>query len=319
MPLFARFMLSFLLLAVGCSDSKPPPLKIGINPWVGYDPLLLLNNYSITYPEIQIIELISNSESARALQNGLLDGAALTLDEALRLIDAGTAIKIVAVLDTSQGADAVLSRPEITSPAQLKGKRIAVEQTALGALMLHKLLKVGNLKPEDVKTIQFEAALHVEALKNGLTDAVISFEPMKSQLLKQGFHCVFDSSQIPGEIIDVLVVKASIEPERTTALLLHWAIGLQSLQRDYLAAAAILAPGTDLNQADYLQSLQGLHFVSLQESLGLMTGVKSPLSQNAEGLVATLTQLALLKQPPRWNEILDIAPVRLALQMESQP
>ena len=294
------------ILLVGCQDSQSPPLRVGINPWVGYDPLVLAREQALVdAKQLQIIELQSNTESTRALRNGLLDAAALTLDEALRLADAGVALKIVAVLDTSQGADAVMARSDIASPAELKGKRIALEKTALGALMLDRLLKAGGLSQDQVETLQVEAAMHSKALLNGSVDAVITFEPMKSHLLNLGFHSLFDSDQMPGEVVDVLVVQANIELQRTAYLLQAWEQGLRALQANPERAAALLAVGTELSREEYLDTLKGLYFLSLQESAGLLAGPQAPFIHNSVPLVDTLRKLGLLQKAPDWNALLD--------------
>jgi NitT/TauT family transport system substrate-binding protein len=309
-----RMLMIVLILLVGCQDSPPPPLRVGINPWVGYDPLVLAREQALVdAKQVQIIELHSNTESTRALRNGLLDAAALTLDEALRLADAGMALKIVAVLDASNGADAVLAGPDIASLADLKGKRIALEKTALGALMLDHLLKAAGLNHDQVETLQVEATMHADALTNGSADVVITFEPMKSRLLNLGFHSLLDSSQMPGEIVDFLVVQANIAPQRTAYLLQTWEQGLKALQANPERSAALLAVGTDLNREEYLDTLKGLYFVSLQDSARLLAGLPEPFIHDSMPLVDTLQQLGLLQKAPDWNALLDNRAALLAL------
>jgi len=315
MKITARHMLMIvLILLVGCQDSPPPPLRVGINPWVGYDPLVLAREQALVdAKQLQIIELHSNTESTRALRNGLLDAAALTLDEALRLADTGMALKIVAVLDASNGADAVLAGPDIASLTDLKGKRIALEKTALGALMLDRLLKAGGLNHDQVETLHVEAAIHADVLANGSADVVITFEPMKSRLLNLGFHSLLDSSQMPGEVVDVLVVQANIAPQRTAYLLQAWEHGLQALQANPERSAALLAVGTDLSREEYLDTLKGLYFVSLQDSARLLAGPQAAFIHNSVPLVDTLQQLGLLQKAPDWNALLDNRAALLAL------
>lgn len=315
MKITARHLLMFVWkLLVGCQEPQPPPLRVGINPWVGYDPLVLAREQAlVNAKQLQIIELQSNTESIRALRNGLLDAAALTLDEALRLADAGVAFKIVAVLDASNGADAVLAGPDIASLADLKGKRIALEKTALGALMLDHLLKAGGLSHDELETLHVEATMHAEVMTNCSADVVITFEPMKSHLLNLGFHSLFDSSQMPGEIVDVLVVQANIAPQRTAYLLQAWEQGLQALLANPERAAAMLAVGTDLSREEYLNTLQGLNFVSLQDSARLLAGPQVPFIDNSVPLAGTLQQLGLLQKAPDWNALLDNRAALLAL------
>lgn len=108
MKAWLALLLALLALA-GCSEPSALPLRVGLNPWVGYDPLVLARERRLLDPaQVRVVELLSNTETQRALRNGQIDGAAMTLDEALRLADEGVALKIVAVLDISSGAGAVL-------------------------------------------------------------------------------------------------------------------------------------------------------------------------------------------------------------------
>ncbi|MDO8958606.1 MAG: ABC transporter substrate-binding protein [Rhodocyclaceae bacterium] len=306
---FTLMLLLALLALVGCGEPPAPPLRVGTNPWVGYDPLVLARERRLLDPgQVQVVELVSNTETQRTLRNGLLDGAAMTLDEALRLADEGVALKIVAVLDISHGADAVLAGPGITTPAQLKGRRIAVEQTALGALVLDRLLQAGGLRPDEVSLIQAEAGLHEGMLASGRVDAVITFEPMKSRIVALGNRVIFDSRQMPGEIVDVLAVRAdawSTRRPQVLELLAGWERGRRALLADPSAAAALLAPGADLPPAQYLATLEGLKFQTLADSARWLGGQPAPLAQHAAMLARTLQHLGLIRHPPDWSVLLD--------------
>lgn len=307
-------------LLIACGDLQQPPVRVGINPWVGYDALVLARERGwVDAKSVQIVELMSNSESARALRNDLLDGAALTLDEALRLADAGVPVKIVAILDFSDGADAVVARAGIDAPADLAGKRIALEKTALGALLLDRVLASGGLRADQIKSFHVEASQHAEILMNGRADAVVTFEPMKSQLLEAGYHSLFDSSQVPGDVVDVLVVRADVPPERTADLLWAWECGRRALIRQPEFAANLLAAGTDLTAAQYLTTFKGLRLLSLAQSAAWLHGPNAPLLEHADGLVKTLLRLGLLQRAPDWQTLLsdDAGKMKLEKACES--
>lgn len=290
-------------------------MRVGVNPWVGYDPLVLARELALADAEnLQIVELMSNTESIRALRNGLLDAAALTLDEALRLADEGFPVKIVALLDYSNGADAVMVRSGISSLADLKGRRIALEKTAVGALMLYRLLQAAGLRYADVETVHIEAAEHTDALAGGRVDAVITFEPMKSRLAENGFRSLFDSSRMPGEIVDTLVVRAGTEPQRAFALLQAWQRGQRQLQAEPEKAAAILAPSVELSNQAYLATLQQVRFISLPESAAELDRSGKGLAHAAEALVKQLLGLGLLHRQPDWNALLDNSAAQWVLE-----
>lgn len=296
-----------LLFLVACGAPPQPPTRVTVNPWVGYDPLVLARERGLLDPDqIKVVELMSNSESLRAMRNGLTEAAALTLDEALRLADEGVPIRIAAILDVSHGADAVLASPDIMTPAQLKGRRIALEETALGALVLDRLLAAGGLTDRDVETQHSEAAMHEAVLKGGRTDAVITFEPMKSRLVAQGYRVVFDSRRMPGEIVDVLVVRTDLPAARTQALLAAWDAGRRALLADPLAAAAILAPGVGLSPKAYLATLDGLQLMSPADSAARLA--PAAMARDAGSLAAKLQALGLIRSAPDWSRLLAAPP-----------
>src|SRR5690606_25305126 len=94
----------------------------------------------------------------------------------------------------------------IASLAELKGRRIGVESTALGGFFLSRLLDEAQLRLEDVTIVSLPVHEHVEAFRDRRVDAVISFASQGPTLESHGARHLFDSRQLPGEIIDVLVV-----------------------------------------------------------------------------------------------------------------
>lgn len=306
-----RVLLAGLLTGwlAACQPVPGPPLKLGMNPWVGYDPLVLARDKGLLdTSQVKVVELSSSSETLRHFRNGLLDGAALTLDEALRLADEGADIRIVALLSSSAGADLVMARPDIAGPAQLRGRAIAVEQTTVGALMLRRLLQAGGLQPHEVQVRNLEASQHLEALRNGGVDAVVTFEPLAGAFRTEGLRTIFDSRQMPGDIVDVLVVHARVLAQRrgqVDAAVLGWRRGLHTLLREPEPSAQALAAGVDLTPDDYLTTLHGLRFYSDEESQALLSGRPRALGQQSEGLALTLKLMGLIREAPDWGRLLD--------------
>lgn len=310
-----RGLLAVLVLALAaCGESAKPPLTVGMNPWVGYDPLVLARDRGLTDPErLRVVELPSGAETLRHLRNDLLDAATLTLDEVLRLADSGVEVRIVAVLDASHGGDAVMVAPRIASVDQLKGEFIAVEDSAVGALLLQRLLMKAGLTRADVKVVNLEVTEHLGALQTGQVGAAVTYEPLAGAMAQAGYKRIFDSSQIPGEILDVLVVRKSVlqqRPADVDALLRAWYDGLHVFQLDTPGAAESLAQGTDLTPLAYQAVLGGLRFYSREASAIELSGNPPPLAAQAHNVVGALTDIGMLRQPPRWTELIDGAPMR---------
>jgi NitT/TauT family transport system substrate-binding protein len=306
MRIWLTLLLALLVLA-GCGEPPPAALRVGVSPWVGYDPLVLArDNRLLDAERVRVIELGSSTECARALSNGTLDAAALSLDEALRLADEGAALKIVAVLDVSRAAAAIVAGSGITSAAQLRGKRIALEQTALGTLVLDRLLQAGGLQTSDVTLIQVEVTHHEAVLTDGRADVVITFEPIRSRLLAHGHSEILPSR--PGQIDDVLVVSQRswlAQRAQLRELLAGWEGSRRVLADDPQSVAALLAPATDLTPAQYLSALTGVSLQSLADSVRWLEGEPAPLAEHAAPLVHSLLRLGLIRSSPNWPVLLD--------------
>lgn len=303
-----------VLVLAACGEAVVPPLTVGMNPWVGYDPLVLARDRGLTDPrQLRVVELASASETLLHLRNGLLDAATLTLDETLRLVDSGVAVRIVAVLDASTGGDAVIALPRITSPAMLKGEFVAVEDSAVGALLLQRMLQQAGLTRADVRVTNVEVARHLEALQSGQAAAAVSFEPLAGAIEAAGYRRIFDSNEIPGEILDVLVVRAEVlqqRPAAVDALLLGWYAGLHAFQLDRAGAAESLARGTELSPEAYMAVLGGLAFHSREASAHELQGDPPPLVEKARVVAEALLEIGLIQRPPRWDGLIDSAPMR---------
>lgn len=314
------FLLLMLVLLAACQPVQQAPLKVGMNAWVGHDPLALAREQGLLDAEqVKVIELSSGSETQRNFRNGLLDAAALTLDETLRLADEGVDVRIVAVLSASAGADLVLASPSVATPQDLRGKTIAVEGTTVGALMLQRLLQAGQLQPADVTVRNMEATQHLAALKAGRVDVAVSYEPLAGAMREAGFHPIFDSRSMPGDIMDVLVVRASVlasRPQQVAELVSGWQRGLLALQEQPEASARLLAPGVDLTGEDYLATLNGLQFFTIRQSVDLLSGRPKRLGQQAERLALTLQAMGLIRDTPDWGRLLvdDVGERLLPLQ-----
>lgn len=317
------WMAALLLALVACGQAPLPPLTLGMNAWVGYDPLVLARDRGqVDKRLVRVVELASGTEVQRALRNGLLDAAAITLDEAMRLAEAGLDLQVIALLDASHGADVVLARPAIADLSQLRGAAVAVEDSSVGALMLQRMLQKAGLARADIRPVNMDANHHLGALRSGQVDLAVSYAPLSAQLLAAGFRPVFTSREIPGEIVDVLVVRRELlatRPEAIDAMLRAWDQGLRALQADPAASVPALARGTELSPAAYAEVLQGLQFVPLQDSLQQLRGPTGTLQARARVVAAALREAGMLQREPALGGLIDTRPLERVLASEARP
>lgn len=296
MGFYVLLILVLCCFVVFASCMAPPPLfRVGSNTWLGYEPLYLardLGHYK--QAPIRFIEMPNSSEVLQAFRNGVLEAAALTLDEALSVLQDGYDLQIVLVMDFSQGGDVVMARPPINSPAALRGQRIGVEKTAVGAIMLDAVLHEADLSVSEVQLLPLPLDMHESAYVAGELDAVVTFEPVRSRLLAQGAEIIFDSRQVPGRIVDVLVVSREVlhnEHQKTLKQLLRgYFAALAYLQKQPEKAAKNMSKRLKLPPAQVLQSLQDIHQPSLAENHRLL-GEPPQLLDTAQTL-----QRLMLKQ-----------------------
>lgn len=281
----------------------PPdrPLRVGANFWIGYEPLRFLPHPE-GRPAPRIIELRSTSAVLEGLRSGTLDAAALTIDEAVRHSGPDLPLAIVLVLDRSDGADAVLARP---GAAPVPGARFGVETEGVGALVLSRFLATVGLVEADVRIVDMPASAHDVAFTSGTVDYLVTYEPHVSALEAAGATRIFDSRRLPGEVIDVLVVRRDVLATRRSdvdALLAGWPLGLDRMRRDLATGSAAVARRLDIAPGDLDRILRGIAFPDPQQIRRMLT------DGTLETTVADLAAWARSRGVPEAGRWLTVVP-----------
>jgi NitT/TauT family transport system substrate-binding protein len=282
-----------------CSLAEKP-LIIASHVWSGYELMFLARREGwLLANSVTLIETLSATDSIQALWNATVHGAALTLDEVLRVRAQGIPLTCVLVFDVSAGADMVLVKNETGSLAELAGKRIGFEKSALGSLMLYKLLHAARLEKSAIIPVEVNYDQHITAWNQGKIDAVITFEPVASQLLNQGAHKLFDSRKIPDTIFDVLAVKSDVMEKQGAHI--ENLIAAHFRARRYFYhnsqdAAYKMAIRMNLSASEVLNSFRGLNLPNEQTNEKYLTA-QSTLLMAAKNLSTLMVESGILKQP----------------------
>lgn len=272
-----------LLIQQACVEAPKEPIRIGLNVWPPNELLYLAQEKGYFKAEgaaIGLVDFSSYTGILRSYHQGNIDGFIATLNELLVAENFQDLPAMILVVDYSAGADAVVVRDGIRTLAGLRGKRIAYEESALGSYVLERALEIGGLRPGDVEAINRlpeEGEQDFRALK---VDAVITYEPGVSRLVRQhGGRVIFSSREIPGEIVDALVVRRSVletRPDEVRAMLRAWFRAQDFLRTSAAEAAAIMAQREHVTAEQFLESLQGIHVLDLKENLELMGTDRAP-------------------------------------------
>ncbi|GBO89822.1 ABC transporter substrate-binding protein [Marinobacter salsuginis] len=289
----------------GCSGSGP--LRFGIHPWVGYEPLYLADDFNWLPETIVLVPGTSAKDSMDGLLSGAIDGAALTLDETIRLSSRGLELLVVAVVDVSAGADVLMVRPSITDLAGLKKQRIAVELNGVSGIMLFKILEVAGLSPNDVIKVDLPVSEHAQAWSRGEVDACVCYEPTASMIENAGGVRLFDSSDIPETIFDVLVVTreaADRNPRAVRDLVSGHFRGLQHLVRSMHDSVYRIATRQGISPDEVRAALASVMLPDLAANQRYLR-VAGAIENMAESLSLLMLAEGMIDQKPGIQRLSD--------------
>ncbi|MEM8874400.1 MAG: hypothetical protein AAGD32_09080 [Planctomycetota bacterium] len=146
---------------------------------------------------------------------GQLDAVCITNIDVLGI---ALSVPSVAVLPTSTsvGADAVIVNESVSDIAALNLTDTYGLERSVSEYMFRRVLEVRGENPDDFSFKNRDPAIAAAALQSGDDEinAIAVWNPFVLQTLKNtpGTKRLFDSSEIPGEIIDMVVMsKASLE------------------------------------------------------------------------------------------------------------
>lgn len=293
----------------GCGWLSDKPVAIAAHVWVGYEPLFLARNEGwLDAQKVRLLETRNAGESLAALAEGRVDGAALTLDEMLTARETGLPLTAVLVFDISVGADMLVARADIQRLADLKGKRIALEQSSVAALLFTEILLAAGLTAKDVQRIPLSVDKHRSAWNAQQADAFITYEPVASQLLLDGAVKLFDSRKIPDAIVDVLAIRSDrLDPAHADAVRHLVAAHFQALDhltRNPQDAAYRMAGRLGLPAQDVLAAFKGLLLPDVAHNFRLLAGTQPTLRASARTLSDIMVKGALLRRPDALSDLM---------------
>lgn len=294
------FMLAGLLLAA-CGEDLKQPMRVGVSPWPGYEPTFLARNLGyFSDQSIRLSQFQSATEVIRGFHNGVIDVATLTLDEALLLIQDGLDIQIFLVTDISHGGDVIIAGQDIQSVQDLKGRTVGVESSALGAYVLARALDIHGVSFEDITPVHMTVDESEQAFLKGQVDAVVTFEPYRTRILRDGAQEIFSSREMPNEIVDVMVARrayAEQNPETIKLLTTAWFKAITFMENNPYKAAEIIGQREGLSADEVLHSFKGLKLPNVHVNGDLLVrNTPISLSDGVANLYGVLVGRGLLNK-----------------------
>jgi len=298
MTRFFTISVMFVVASLAGCTPAPEPLRIVSSPWPGYEPIYLARDLGyLNAKQFVVSELPSANITFESFSNGSADIATITLDETLTLLSQGKKVRILAVMDISHGADAVMVKPHIKKLSDLKGKRIAITNIPLGVFMLSRTLEVAGLQAQDVSVIPMPEDTHEKAYLQNKIDAAVTFEPFKTKLAQAGAQVLFDSKKMPNEIFDLLVVSEETYQKRSKdlcELTQQWFRTLDHIKANIQESHAQMSKRLAMDPSLYQAMMDGLKVPDRQENISLLGGTQPTIIKPAEKLAQTMLSADLL-------------------------
>jgi len=269
-------LLLLILPFTACDRNDEPPLRIAHISWPGYEALSLAHSKDL-YKNIKVrIFRPPNIPAAMlAFENNIVDVLAVALNDALLIQSRQKeALLIFAVLDISDGGDVIIASKDIKTMKDLKGKRVAMEPTGLGAYFISKAVdSSADVSLNQLHIVPAAVDQHEDLFLTKKVDAVVSYGPVTSSMIKNGGHIIFDSRQTPNEIVDVLITKksfASQNPTALTELLNGYFSALEVIKNRPTDSIAEMADYEGLMADEYNKLLDGIRIPDKNENRQLL-------------------------------------------------
>jgi len=232
-------------------------IYVGWMPWGQLADSGLMKKWADKYGiEVEIVQINDYIESINQFTAGAFDGCSMTNMDALSIPAAGGVDSTALITgDFSNGNDGIVAKSGLELKG-LKGEKINLVELSVSHYLLARALDSVKLTEKELTVVNTSDADIVSAFSSSDdVKVVVTWNPQLTEVLKHpGAKRLFDSSQIPGEIIDLMVVNTATladNPKFGKALVGAWYELMATMAKEDAAGTAVrtamaTAAGTDL-------------------------------------------------------------------------
>jgi len=184
-------------------------IYVGWMPWGYADEQKIVDKWAKKYGiEIDVVQINDYVESINQYTAGQFDGCVMTNMDALTIPAAGGVDSTALIMgDFSNGNDGVVLKGK-KSLKEIRGQNVNLVELSVSHYLLARALETVGMKESDVKVVNTSDADMVAVYGTKDVTSVVTWNPLLSEILTQPASTkVFDSSQIPGEIMDLMIVN----------------------------------------------------------------------------------------------------------------
>ena len=227
-------LLGSLLLVQPANAAEKTSFKVAWSIYVGWMPWDyaqqsgILKKWADKYGiKIQLTQINDYVESINQYTAGGFDACVMTNMDLLTIPAAGGVDSTALIMgDYSNGNDGIVLKGKGKKLADIKGQKINLVELSVSHYLMARALASVGMSERDIKVINTSDADIVGAFAAPGTTAVVTWKPQLSEVMKTpNTSLVFDSSKIPGEIMDFMVVNTATlkaNPKLGKALIGAW-------------------------------------------------------------------------------------------------
>jgi NitT/TauT family transport system substrate-binding protein len=228
-------------------------IYVGWMPWGYMEDSGIMDKWADKYGiDVEIVQINDYIESINQYTAGAYDGCSMTNMDALS-IPSGGGVDTTALIvgDYSNGNDGIILK-QGTTLEEIAGQNVNLVELSVSHYLLVRALEKVGLAEKDLTVVNTSDADLVAASKTDDVTALVTWNPLLSEILADpGRTLVGDSSDIPGEIIDIMMVNTETladNPAFGKALVGAWyeTMALMAAGDENALTAMAEASGTDL-------------------------------------------------------------------------
>ena len=196
----------------------------GWEPWGYAQQAGILDKWAKKYNiQVELVLINDYVESINLYTSGKFDACAMTNMDALTIPAVGGVDSTALIIgDFSSGNDGIVLKNG-ASVKDLKGRSVKLVEFTVSHYMLARALEMNGMTERDVKTVNTSDADIAAIFAADPKGAAVTWNPPLQQARNaKGATLVFDSSKIPGEIIDMMVVRTNSPDSLKKALTGAW-------------------------------------------------------------------------------------------------
>lgn len=281
MKTFKKLVLSSAIIAsslTALSANAKDSYDVCWSHYTGWEPYYLLEQTGILQKwedkydiDIKVTMVNDYIESINLYTTGQFDACTMTNMDALTIPAVGGVDSTAIIMgDYSNGNDGVVIKNG-SSIADLKGREVNLVELSVSHYLLSRALQKEGMSERDLTVVNTSDADIASLFVSNPDAAAVTWNP-PLQILRnaKGANLVFDSSEVPEEIMDMLVVRSDVDEKFKKAMTGAWYELMSKLNtrgKESSVLIATMASNSGSTVAEFKAQLKTTHmYYSAQEA-----------------------------------------------------